>query len=211
MSNKRYHECEPSAVSNTLGAGGGAGCRSRGGKVNKVTRLRRRSSPFVRGPAASRGPGGGDSERPLRRRRLSGEDAAPRAGERRLHGSGRRRTRFQDPGRPRAAAELSERPPSPRLCAQTKPTPSPSFRSPGSPQTFPRPPAAGHPADGGQRGGCGAPSQGGGRAAGPRVLGPRAAGPALTHLMLFHHFTEAGIPLRDPSVKLGDSHFDRQR
>lgn len=61
-----------------------------------------------------------------------------------------------------------------------------------------------------ERGGWGALSQGGGRAAGPRVLGLLSRCPPLTHLMLFHHFTEAGIPLRDPSVKLGDSHFDRQ-
>lgn len=48
------------------------------------------------------------------------------------------------------------------------------------------------------------------RAAGPRVLGLRSRGPSLTHLMLFHHFAEAGIPLRDPSVELGDSHVDCQ-
>jgi hypothetical protein len=50
---------------------------------------------------------------------------------------------------------------------------------------------------------------------GPRVPGSSGPGlqrrrPALTHLMLFHHFAEARIPLRDPSVKLGDSHFHRQ-
>lgn len=36
------------------------------------------------------------------------------------------------------------------------------------------------------------------------------AAPSLTHLMLLHHFAEAGIPLRDPSVKLGNSHFNCQ-
>lgn len=41
----------------------------------------------------------------------------------------------------------------------------------------------------------------------PAASGPRAP---LTHLMLLHHFAEAGVPLRDPPVKLGDSHLHCQ-
>ena len=51
----------------------------------------------------------------------------------------------------------------------------------------------------------------------PRRRGPRSPGPlssnrwpSLTHLMLFHHFAEARVTLRHPSVKLGDAHLHCQ-
>lgn len=43
--------------------------------------------------------------------------------------------------------------------------------------------------------------------AGPQRAGGRESRRPLTHLMLFYHFAEAGVPLRDPPVKLGDSHL----
>lgn len=197
MQTERYHKHEPSATS-TVQAWGWGGMRLWIRKVNKTMRPRRRLGLCARRGGARTSP---PASPPL----VEGRPQRPAEGREALTAA-----LLPDfPSEPRAAC----RQPScqnaaiPRLGPDARPVAAPPFgqrvtsalrapslrRSAAGAGREPRPESP-------------APVEGGPRGPGPRLPGhPRS----LTHLMLFHYFAEAGIPLRDPSVKLRDSHFDR--
>lgn len=192
-------------------APGGAGRSLLERRVNKGIASRRRQEWPVRGsvgPWLWAGPGG--PGRTASALRWETHPAAP--------GSTGKRSSVRRTG-PAPAFGIAEGPARqgavrtaapPRLRAQKRSLSSPHSGHPGvrSPSVALASPPSWQTTS--RKGDWGAPVPGWSGPRGPGSSALRSRCPSLTHLMLFHHFAEAGIPLRDPSVELGDSHFDCQ-